>query len=153
MLPLPDERVLYKSPNGRLQVTTHRVRYDRQDLGTEAITSIMLEQVASCALSRRTYPSLFVLAWLCVLAGFLVGIQSGCGAVAVGAAFGWVCGLAYLFSRQYVVVIASAGSSITLNVRDWTIEDVRELFDHIETAKNVRCLALVGAADPGAAYP
>jgi hypothetical protein len=149
---LPDERVLYKSPKGRLEVTTHRLRYECQDLHREALISIMLEQVASCAMTRRTYPWLLVIAWLCAFAGLLVGgLNDGVpAAVSVFFALGW--GLAYLFSRGYVVVIASAGSSITVNVRGWTIEDVRELFDHIETAKNARCLALSAAAS-GAGYP
>ena len=150
MRSLPGERVLYKSPNGRLKVTTHRLRYDRQGGGTGSIKSIMLEEVASCAMTRLTYPWLLVVAGLCVLGGLLAGVQGSGGVVAIGVFFGLVCGVAYLLSRRQVVVIASAGSSITMNTQGWTVVEVRDLFDHVEAAKNARYLALsTGAAVAG----
>lgn len=69
----------------------------------------MLEEVASCAMTRLTYPWLLVVAGLCVLGGLVAGAQNGGGPIAVGVFFALVCGVAYLLSRQQVVVIASAG--------------------------------------------
>ena len=146
MLSLPGERVLYKSPRGRLKVTTHRLRYDRQGSGTMSIKSIMLEEVASCTMTRLTYPWLLLVAGLCVLGGFVAGAQYGGVPIVVGVLCALVCGVGYLFSRQQVVVIASAGSSITLDMRGCTVEEVRELIDHIEAAKNARYLLLSAAA-------
>ena len=62
---LPGERVLFESRSGALRVTTHRVRYERISGGNVAIKSIMLEQVASCAMVRHTNPQLLVAAAAC----------------------------------------------------------------------------------------
>jgi hypothetical protein len=139
---LPGERVLFESECGRLKFTTHRIRYDRQGGGTGTIKSIMLEEIASCAMTRLTRPWLLILAALCVLAGLISSIQGGIGAFVAGFVFGLVFAIAYLLGREQVVAIASAGATIHLNTKNWDLVELRDLLDRIEAAKNARYIAL-----------
>ncbi len=57
-----------------------------------------------------------------------------------GVIVGSRCGIWYVLSRTQVIAIASAGTTIVVSVQGWTLEEVRELFDHVEAAKNARPL-------------
>jgi len=142
MQSLPGERVLYESPSGHFKLTTHRVRYDRQDRGSGKIKSIMLEEIASCAMTRLTHLWLLILAALCVFGGLIGSIQGGVVAFVAGALLGLLFALAYLLSGEQVVAIASAGTTIFLNTKSWSLAEVRELLDRIEAAKNARNFTL-----------
>lgn len=142
MQSLQGERVLYESPSGCLKLTTHRVRYDRQGGGTGTIKSIMLEEIASCAMTRLTHLWLLILAALCVLCGLIGSIQGGIGAFVAGVFLGLVFAIAYLLSREQVVAIASAGATTFLNAKNWSLAEVRDLLDRIEAAKNARYFAV-----------
>lgn len=66
---LPQERLLLESDNGTLKLTTHRLRYEARAGGEMNIKSIMLEELASCAVTRSSQPILIVLALICLLIG------------------------------------------------------------------------------------
>jgi hypothetical protein len=154
MKSLPGERVLYKAPGGRLIITTHRVRYERQSGGTTTIKGIMLEEVASCAMIRKTYPWLLIwaafsalgglLLAFSALGGLLLAFSAGVAGLMLGMVLALVLGLAYLLSREQVVAIASPGATIFLNLQGWSLHDARELIEQVEAAKNARYLVLRG---------
>jgi hypothetical protein len=138
---LPGERILYeKTFDGTLKITTHRVRYKRQGGGRETIKSIMLEEVASCAMTRRSQPLLLLYAALCILGGVIGIIQVGWVFVLV-LLFGLVMVIAYFLSRKQLVAIASAGTTIFWNTKGRAVANFHELFDNVESAKNGRYLA------------
>jgi hypothetical protein len=47
---MPSEKVLLESTGKDLILTTHRVRYEYEALGFGEVRSIMLEELASCAI-------------------------------------------------------------------------------------------------------
>jgi ABC-type uncharacterized transport system permease subunit len=104
----------------------------------------MLEEVDSCVMMRQTYPVFLFFAALCGLVVCVyVGIQSqkAVAGLIFGVCVGLIFGIVYLMTRYQVIAIRSAGLSISLSTWGWTVEEVRELFDQVEAAKNARYLA------------
>src|SRR5688572_23218424 len=100
-----DEKTLVESDNKTLILTTHRLRYDAIDQGggwadrTELV-SIMLEEVASCAITRTSYPILLLLA----LAGLLLAIFIPDRAI-VGIAIAVLFAGGFFLSQRQVLLI------------------------------------------------
>jgi hypothetical protein len=137
---LPGEHILYEASGGIVKVTTHRIRYDWQESGTGVIKSIMLEEVASCTVTRQSSPWLSAVAAICVLGGLIAEAGSERGALVGGLFLGAIFWIAYWLTRKQVITIASARATIFLNAKSWPLEEVRELLDLIEAAKNTRYL-------------
>jgi hypothetical protein len=138
----PDEKLLVESDNKTLALTTHRVRYDAIGKGggwadrTELV-SMMLEEVASCAITRTSYPVLLLLALAGLVLAILVDERSIVGiAIAVLFAGGF-----FLSQRQVLLLTSSGGSKIQINTGGMSLQAVRDFVDEIEKAKNQRFLA------------
>jgi hypothetical protein len=139
---LPDEKLLIESDNKTLVLTTHRVRYDA--IGKSGgwadrteLVSIMLEELASCAITRTSYPLLLLLALAGLVLALLVEDRAIVGiALAVLFAGGF-----FLSQRQVLLLTSSGGSSIQINTGGMNLQDVRDFVDEIEKAKNQRFLA------------
>jgi hypothetical protein len=138
MLMLQGERVLYRTRSGRFTLTTHRVRFERQHFGYAGIKSIMLEDLAGCAVVRESFPVLLILAVGCFLLGMLLAVQAGPVAFVLGLLVAMVLVFAYLLSQQQVIRLASAGMAITMQTTQMTVAEARELIDRVEAAKNAR---------------
>jgi hypothetical protein len=139
---LPDEKVLIESDNETLILTTHRVRYDAIGKGggwadrTELV-SIMLEEVAACAITRISYPVLLLLALGCLLLALVVEDRAIIGvALAIFFAGGF-----FLAQRQVLLLISAGGGKIQVNTGGMTLQTVRDFVDEVEKAKNQRFLA------------
>src|SRR6266511_1092753 len=72
MNPLQNETVLLESAGKTLILTSHRVRYQTEAMGSAEIKSIMLEELASCAMVRSSNIILLILAGICLILGVLV---------------------------------------------------------------------------------
>lgn len=134
---LRGERIVHDA--GTLKVTTHRIRFDHQNGGQGTIKSMMLEEVASCVLTRLTYPLLLVFAAFFVIVGVIASMRfSQNGYVIAGLLIGAILAICYLLSRRQVVAIQSAGATIAIQVNRWTLEEIRDFIDCVESAKDTR---------------
>lgn len=143
---LPGERVLRESPSPvQLVLTTHRIRLERRSSGLAELTSIMLDELASCALTRTSQPILLVLAAACLVLGLIYTAGAGEGFVLlIGLIGGAIFGALYLGSRQQTLVLSSAGASIKANTKGMSFEAVQQIIDEIEAAKDARYRLLTG---------
>jgi hypothetical protein len=138
----PDEKVLIESDNKTLVLTTHRVRYDAIGKGggwadrTELV-SMMLEELAACAITRLSYPVLLLLALACLLLALVVEDRAIIG---VALAIFFVGGF-FLSQRQVLLLISAGGGKIQVNTGGMTLQAVRDFVDEVEKAKNQRFLA------------
>lgn len=139
---LPNEKIIIESDNNTLILTTHRVRYDAIGKGggwadrTELV-SIMLEELASCAITRISYPMLLLLALVGLLLAVLVEDRAIVGiAIAVLFAGGF-----FMSQRQVLLLTSTGGGKIQINTGNMTLQAVREFIDEVEKAKNERFLA------------
>jgi hypothetical protein len=133
----PGEKMLVESDNKTLVLTTHRVRYDAIGKGggwadrTELV-SIMLEELASCAITRTSYPFLLLLALVGLVLAILVEDRAIVGiAIAVLFAGGF-----FLSQRQVLLLTSSGGGQIQINTGSMSLQAVRDFVDEIEKAKN-----------------
>jgi hypothetical protein len=139
---LPGEKILMESDNKTLVLTTHRVRYDAIGKGKgwadrAELISIMLEEVASCAITRISYPFLL---WLALL-GLALAILAQDRAL-IGLAIAILSAGGYILSRRLVLLITSSGGGqIQFNIGGMSLQAVRDFVDEIEKAKNQRFLA------------
>ncbi len=149
MKTLPTEQLLLKSPGGSLILTTHRVRYETQGVGNGELISILLEELASCAMIRASSPILLVIAAIAFVLG-LVGSMVGngfgnnSGAVIIGTIVAILFVLFYFATRRQVLSLASAGATIQVNVVGMKMEMVKEFIEQAEEAKNARYLSRSG---------
>jgi hypothetical protein len=136
------EKILMESDNKTLVLTTHRVRYDAIGKGKgwadrAELISIMLEEVASCAITRISYPFLL---WLALL-GLALAILAQDRAL-IGLAIAILSAGGYILSRRLVLLITSSGGGqIQINIGGMSLQAVRDFVDEIEKAKNQRFLA------------
>jgi hypothetical protein len=149
---IPGESIVLESDSKKLILTTHRIRLRTQGLGRAQIKSIMLEDLASCAMTRTTNPILLILAALAFIAGLVVassnrGDAAGLGA---GAFVAVILVVAYFVTQTQVLALASAGATITVGTKGMNLGDVEKLIDRIETAKNERYL--IGKRTQGTQY-
>lgn len=139
---LPDEKLLIESDNKVLVLTTHRVRYDTVGKGSgwtdrNELVSIMLEELAACAIVRTNYPILLLLALVGVLILLLVNGGAIAGIVLTILSLG-----GFLASqRQVLLLVSSGGVRIQVSIASMSLQAVREFIDEVEKAKNQRFLA------------
>jgi len=139
---LANERVLQESSSKRLILTTHRVRYQVEVLGKAEIKSIMLEELASCAMVRSSNIILLVLAGGVFLLGVLAAANGPRNEGALGIAFIVAIAflIAYFASRRQIIALASAGATISVSTKGMKVETIKQFIDQIEAAKNARYL-------------
>jgi uncharacterized membrane protein (UPF0136 family) len=142
---MPDEKILWESKSKNLVLTTHRVRSQSEAAGQSQIKSIMLEELASCSMTRASNPALLVLAALCAVLG-LLGTAGGREPVFLiaGIVVGGIFVLAFFVSRHQHLSFASAGATIRVDTQGMKVENMRQIIDAAEAAKNVRYLLLKG---------
>lgn len=138
---LPGERILRESPKPTMLVlTTHRVRLERRSTGFASTTSIMLEEIASCALLRTSQPILLMIAAVCVIGGALVAVNGEAIGLVIGVLVALLFGLLYFASRQQTLSLASAGATIKTSTKGMNLEIAHQMIDAIEAAKGARYL-------------
>ena len=141
---MPGEKVLLKSEGGTLILTTHRIRHQTESFGYARIISIMLEELASCAMVRTSYPLFLVLAALCAVGGLLITVANRGDAApfGLGLVLALILVVLFLASRQEMVSLASAGATIRVSTRSMKRGEAKDLLDATESAKNARYLLL-----------
>lgn len=139
---LPDEKVLLLSDDNELTLTTHRVRLESQSLGRAQIISIMLEELASCSMTRVSHPIFLILAGVSIVIGAVVASngRGNEGALTLGLVAAVVFVILYFANRQQIIALASAGATINVNTQGMNPETVRAFINRAETAKNARYL-------------
>jgi hypothetical protein len=144
---LKNEAFLYRSEDDDVILTTHRVRSG----GDSEFTSIMLEQICSIVVERKTNR------WWMIAALVAFGIAAYLGitaysyvplapyseyqGVAIGAAvIGALLFFAYFATRVTVAEIASAAAAIRFQGSGRHMAGILELMELLESAKNERYL-------------
>jgi len=139
---MADEKILLSSNDGELVLTNCRVRLESQSFGHAQIVSIMLEELASCAITRISHPVFLAMAVVCFLGGGLI-TANGHGndsALLAGIVLAVVFVLIYLLNRQQVLALASAGATIKVNTQGMKLDGVKAFIDRTEVSKNARYL-------------
>jgi hypothetical protein len=139
---MPDEKILLESDPKGLILTTHRIRSEDEGLGNAQIKSIMLEELASCAIVQTSNNVLLILAALCVLIGLLLtaGGRGDAAPFILSLLIAGILIAAYFSSRQQVLALASAGTTIRTNTKGMKLQAVKQFIDRVEVAKNERYL-------------
>ncbi len=132
---LPDERTLLESDPKGLVLTTHRVRSDVRQTGNAQVTSIMLEQIASCAITGKSYPILLAIA---AISGVIGMVGNNSTLMIAGLAFAALLVVAYFSTRQQVIALASAGHTITRSTQGMDVTAALQFIDKLEAAKDSR---------------
>lgn len=135
---MPGEKILLESDGKGLVLTTHKVRYEYEGVGFGEIRSIMLEELASCAMTRSSNPIFLIVAAICFIAGVAIGRASIVGGVILALIFLVI----FFATRKQALLLASAGATITFDTRGMSPEDVKKFIDRTEAAKNERYLLL-----------
>lgn len=136
---LPEEKVLYSARG--LTVTTHRVRSTAAGSGNAEVTSIMLDELASCNVLRTSNPLLLMIAGfglLIAVIAFLQNAQSNTVFIIAGLVVAVIFVLLFYLTRQQVLELASAGAAIRIADMGMSVTKVKSLFDLIESAKDER---------------
>ena len=139
------EKILWESKSKNLVLTTHRVRSQSESAGQSQIKSIMLEELASCSMTQASNPGLLVLAALCFVFSLLGAATTKEPAFLIlGIVVGGIFVFAFLASRHQHLSFASAGATIRVNTQGMKVENMKQIIDTAEAAKNERYLLLKG---------
>jgi EamA domain-containing membrane protein RarD len=133
---LPNEKMIIETDEKELVLTSHRVRYNAKSTNNAEFMSIMLNEVASCGIVKKTKPLLLALAIIIALIGLYVGAKESQTAAIVFILIAFFFGVGYFLTIRKMLEIASAGSSILLNVSKMSMNQIIEFVDELEGAKN-----------------
>jgi hypothetical protein len=142
---MDEERVLFESDSKKLVLTTHRVRYQTEALGRREVRSIMLEELASCAMASSNNPILLILAGISLLFGFVIAANREPAGLFGGLVIAGVFVAIWAATRQQVLALASAGTTIRVNTMGMKAKLTEQFIDQTEAAKNARYLLGRGA--------
>jgi len=134
---LPGEQIILQSEPKSVTLTTFRIRSEHDTTGSGEVISILLEEVASCALKRSSRPVFLVLAALSFLASFMIasGTYNGPSIIFMGAIIGVIFVVLYFTTRRQLLEIASAGAVIRKNAVGMKMETAIDFIDAVEEAK------------------
>jgi hypothetical protein len=140
---LPDETVLlaWETQSGaeELIVTTHRIRLSRRAIGWRWTTSMLLESITVCMLEFRSRILFIVLAVLSLIGGMAVTpVADHWWPLIVGVLLGLLFAVLYVRSRDQVVAFMASGTTITVRSSGRSLDEVRQLVETVEAAKNAR---------------
>lgn len=128
---------------GTFIVTTHRVRKEETSIGKLKLQSIMLEQIASGMVGFISFPWLLLLAALSFLFGIVRAISAErFGEFASAVVVSLVLVIFFFLTRHRILVIKAPATSMEVEMRAMNAQDMKELLDEIEAAKNNRFLLL-----------
>ncbi|AFZ61237.1 hypothetical protein H6G54_02995 [Anabaena cylindrica FACHB-243] len=135
-----DEEVIVEICSNQLVLTTHRIRYQTEIYGNVELTSIMLEEIASCSLVRKNHASLLVMALLLTFIGIgpLVTMTEGILIMYLIIMIDVILVVIYLVIRHPVILITSAGESIKLRITTMKLDAVLNFINTVEIMKNER---------------
>jgi hypothetical protein len=143
---LPGEQIVSElklDASRRLILTTHRVRAEAEGFGLSRMTSIMLEELCSCAITRLSSPAWLILAAILMIGGAVAALNdrhSDYTAAFGAAAVGLLCVLIYFLTRRQVASLESAGARIVADTSRVGVANVRQFIEQVEAAKNQRYL-------------
>jgi hypothetical protein len=138
---MPGEKVLIQSDNGKLVLTSHRVRFEARVSGRAKFTSIMLEGLVSCQITYTSAPILLWLALLSLPVGAYFNTARDNTSVIVGLIAAALFVLGYFVTRTRVLSLASAGgATIDVGTKGMSMDTAKQFIDKAESAKNERYL-------------
>ena len=139
---LPGEKILLESDPKGLVLTTHRVQSEVKVFGGVEVISIMLDELASCAITRTSNPILLILAALCGVASLIAMAYSRGDAAPMITWLVFAVGLLaiYYATRQQVIALASSGATIKRNIKGMTLQIAKQFINATQAAKNERYL-------------
>jgi hypothetical protein len=139
------ESILQYSDNELITLTTHRIQYKNKTWGQSNFISIMLEKVSSVQVVGISYPILLVIGILIIIIGAFIANENqgrdegGVISIAVGVIFI----VAYFITKRHICIIASdGGNKIVFRTEGMNTENVINMMDKIELAKNNRVVRL-----------
>jgi hypothetical protein len=149
MRSLPGEHLVHEFKHVGLTLTTHRIRFETEKMGAGETKSIMLESLASCAITRRSHPVLLVFAAVLLLGGVLYQPSNiGIAYWQVGLVGSIFLGILFIVTREQVLELASSGTTIRVQIDQIGYEDLSNFIDTIEASKNLRFLSLRTSSPP-----
>jgi hypothetical protein len=143
---MDDEKVVIETDRNLLVLTTHRLRYDAESIGSGELASIMLEQVASCSLLRKTRPLYMAVAVLFLLSSLYLLNKGGNTYIPPLVIAVIFILLYYMSARKVLEISSSGGKAIYANVGGMDKERIVELIDTIESSKAKRLELVMGAS-------
>ena len=124
----------------RFELSDKRVRLSRFKFGSSRIVSIMLEHVTSCEMTKKSYPILLFLSFVCA---FLAVIQFYAGPydddvliTTIVVSLGFF--LTYMLLKKETLIIASTSSQIVIFKTDGFGTSLLDIMDSVEAAKASR---------------
>lgn len=137
---MTEEKEIIKVNNNEITLTTHRIRFQRKIGGNSNITSIMLEELSSCGIIRRSNTSLLIVGILVFLTSVVIGFSYTYGFAGILLAL--IILIAYLYGRKGTISLASPGTPIKF-ASGMSLEEMTHFIDEVESAKNQRYLMLI----------
>jgi hypothetical protein len=122
-----NESLVSTSDNDTLTLTNMRIRYVAEGDGV----SILLENIQSVSLQLKSYPVLFFLGVLGLIAAF-TGFGGTENFVMLCITLGILLILAYYYTRRHYLIIASSADKINVLIKGQRTSKVIEMVDRIE---------------------
>lgn len=138
---LDNEEILTQSTDKTVTLTNYRIRYKESELKKARIASIMLEKISAIEIDYKSKPFFLLLSILCFIGvAFLLSFPYPNTILAfVIIIIGFLLLIYYLSTRKYVIsIVSDSGVAILMKIRGMKIEEITNLINYIEQAKNNR---------------
>ena len=138
----PDEKILTRSNDDIIVLTTHRICYESKQFNRAYNQSIMLEHITSCENSNTNQNWLLVVAAILVVLSISEYNNHNPQAGNMGIFGAVLCGIVYYFSRRNLIVIASPSTKMRIPATGMSREQVLAFINRVEQAKYKRLEAM-----------
>ena len=142
---LPDEKILIEAFNKTVILSTHRIRQKRTVSGKESFTSIMLENITSCELTKKSKPMYLLVFVVFLFLALISGLISNKVGPEITLLSGVVAGIfliLFFSSLKRALYVSSPTAEVILNISGMKDEKVISFIDKLENAKNARYLKI-----------
>lgn len=135
---MKDEKVLTSYGDNYITLTNYRIRQEIKSWGQINLKSIMLEQITSCEYRKRSSPLFLIIGLLIIGVAifFLNETEFSIGFFSIG----FILIILYFFSLKRGLYISSASGKIIINTTGMKNNEVKNIIEVLESAKNDRFL-------------
>lgn len=137
-----DEKIITKSNNNQVILTSHRICYEYKEWGRAYNQSIMLEHITSCENHNLKNKSLVILAIVFAIIGFICISNNEDDAFGIFSLIAIGLTILYWLTRKNFIIIGSPSTKMSINVKGMSREKVLSFINDVEQTKHQRLLTI-----------
>jgi len=138
----PDEKIILKSDNNQVILTSHRICYEYKEWSRAYNQSIMLEHITSCENHFMKNKWLLIFSFIFLISGISSVAKGEDDVFGILILFSFAFVFMFWLTRKSFIVIGSPSTKMNINVKRMRRDKVLSFINSVEQAKHLRLLKI-----------